>query len=430
MWAGWPDIALFFYGYRMDETPNKRAPSQGMNFSQALPWLLFISGLFFLCFMARIIYAPLLPAIEADTGISHTQACRFFLFISGGYALGLVGSGFITCRLHNRSTVVLSTLWVGITLISVYFCQSLWLMYLLLFVFGLGAGFYLPSGISVIVSLVKPKDIGKAISVHELAPNLAFFLAPFAVELLLRFFHWRFILVILGILSILAAAAFALIGRGDASTTRPPRLGHFTVFARRPAFWTLSAVSCMGVGCTMGTFSVLPIFLIDVHGFEADWGNTLVALSRAGCPFAAIFAGWLSDRIGSVKAMTINIILAGLLTVLLGLTSGTVFIICVLVQAIPATAVFPAYFSVISQIFPAEERNMAVGLIVPFGVLGGAGIIPALIGVLADRDLFYLGFIALGILTLATVPLALLLRRAELASQPTCGQNPGRPPSR
>ena len=47
-----------------------------------------------------------------------------------------------------------------------------------LYALGLAAGLYMPSAIATITALVDQRHWGKAIAIHELAPNLAFFTGP------------------------------------------------------------------------------------------------------------------------------------------------------------------------------------------------------------------------------------------------------------
>ena len=67
----------------------------------------------------------------------------------------------------------------------------------------------MPSAIATITSLVDKRHWGKAIAVHELAPNLAFFISPFIAELFLSWSSWRAALGILGALSIARERSFA-----------------------------------------------------------------------------------------------------------------------------------------------------------------------------------------------------------------------------
>jgi MFS family permease len=82
------------------------------------------------------------------------------------------------------------------------------------FLLGISAGTYLPSGITTVTSLVNSKDWGKAVGIYELAPNLSFILTPLLVAVLLHWFFWRHILFFIGTGSVIAGIAFARFGKG------------------------------------------------------------------------------------------------------------------------------------------------------------------------------------------------------------------------
>ena len=76
--------------------------------------VVFLAVIFLINFIARIILSPLLPTIEKELAISHGQAGSFFFLISGGYVIGLLGSGFLASRSSHKITIVISTAGVGL----------------------------------------------------------------------------------------------------------------------------------------------------------------------------------------------------------------------------------------------------------------------------------------------------------------------------
>ena len=137
--------------------------------------VVFLTVLFLINFMARIILSPLLPTIEKELGISHGEAGSFFFLISTGYVIALLGSGFLASRSSHRVTIVISSAGIGFALLGISQSSSLWAMLMGLFCLGFAAGLYIPSAIATITALIARPHWGKAIAVHELAPNLAFF---------------------------------------------------------------------------------------------------------------------------------------------------------------------------------------------------------------------------------------------------------------
>lgn len=105
--------------------------------------ILLLTLIFFINFLARIILAPLLPAIERELHLDHGEAGALFLLISLGYCTSLLGSGFVSSRLTHRSTILLSALSAGITILFLPFASHLWQLQLALVALGLATGLYL-----------------------------------------------------------------------------------------------------------------------------------------------------------------------------------------------------------------------------------------------------------------------------------------------
>jgi len=54
----------------------------------------------------------------------------------------------------------------------------------------------------------------------------------------------------------------------------------------------------LGVGGTLGVYSMLPLFLVDIHGIPQAQANSLITMSRILTLPMPLFIGWVSDRVG------------------------------------------------------------------------------------------------------------------------------------
>jgi NNP family nitrate/nitrite transporter-like MFS transporter len=376
----------------------------------------FLAVIFLLNFVSRIILSPLLPTIEKELSISHSQAGFFFFLTAGGYLVGLLSSGLLASRATHRASIVLSSFGVGLGMLAIALAESLWVMRVGLFGVGLAAGWYMPSAIATITSLVDRRHWGKAISVHELAPNLAFFISPFIAELFLQWARWRSAVGVLGALSILASISFARFGRGGGFPGESPLSSAFGTLLRAPAFWVMVALFGLGVSATIGVYAMLPLYLVVEQGFDPSWANTIVAFSRSHGPILGLLGGWASDKLGARQTIVVSLAFTGAMTLLLGLLSDPWLSVAVLLQPLVAVWFFPAAFAAIAMITPANARNLAVAFSVPFGFLIGGGAIPTFIGAAGDAGTFATGFTVTGILIASGALLALMLRLPATAS--------------
>jgi len=377
--------------------------------------LAFLTGIFYLNFLSRIIIAPLLPFLERSMGLSHAQSSSFFMLLSSGYFLAIIGSGFVSARIGHRNTISLSALLIACSGFLTSLASSLIGMRLGFFCMGFSAGLYLPSAIAVISAECPRRVWGRAFSVHELAPNLAFVTAPFIVALLLETYSWqvmfRFQAAVLGTVGILFF--FFFFSRGKLEYGTPPDFSGIRRVIHTRGLGLMIAMFSMGILGTLGVFNMLPLFLVNVHGMSDVSANSITGFSRIATLAAALTGGWISDRLGAVGTMGGVLGISGILVLLMGFASGKLLYACVFLQPVIAVCFFPAAFSALSALVPADLRNLVISVVVPLAYVAGGGGIPWFIGWLADLQHFSMGISVAGLFMAAGAGLAYVLASGE-----------------
>jgi len=367
-----------------------------------IPTLIFFASIFFVNFTARIIFSPLMPTIEADLSLTHSDAGLLFLLISFGYFMGMLGSGFVSAAANHKKTISLSAIAVGLTMMPIAFSSNKWVLLIGLFVLGLSAGLYLPSGLATLTAIVNPRQWGKAIAVHEMAPNLGFVAAPMLAEIFMLWFSWRIILMALGLASLLMGLAYIRYGRSGQFTGELPRLGAIRMLMKQKSFLIMLILFCAGIGSFLGIYTMLPLYLVTERGMEREMANTMVAISRIPGLGVVFLAGWATDRFGPRSTLTWIFALTGILTMGLGFAQGFWTSIFVFAQPMIAVCFPPAALVALSLIGTNETRNIAVSITIPCAFLIGGGMLPILIGILADAGAFGWGFVMVGGLIVLT----------------------------
>jgi len=379
-----------------DPDRDDKTPRASEAFLTQLTPLLLLTSIFFVNFIARIILAPLMPRVKADLALSHAEAGSLFLLISLGYFTTLLASGFISSRLTHRKTIMFSGIAMGIALFITSFSTSLWGMRLGLIAMGMAAGPYMPSGLATLTTLFNYRHWGKALALHELAPNLSFVLAPLVAEVMLYWFSWRTVFMALGFAAFLLAAVFARFGRGGDFRGDSFKYSSFRLIFSNPAIWIMVILFSLGISSTLGIYTMLPLYLVTDHGMDRNWANTLIALSRIAGVGMALAGGWATDRFGPRRVLRIVFALTGMLTLFIGLAPGTWVAAAVFLQPIMAVCFFPAGFAALSLVSSASERNLTVSLTIPMAFLIGGGATPALIGFIGDVHSFGWGIAMVG----------------------------------
>ena len=375
-----------------------------------------MSGIFLLNFLGRFIWGPLLVDIERDLAIQHTGAGSFFLLISAGYFVGLFLSGHFSSRFNHQRTVVFSAISGGVLLIATIVAPSMPLLHLALVGLGFCGGIYLPTGVACMTYRLVPRDFGKAIAFHEMAPSLGFIIGPLLAEMMLQWSNWRGALLPVAVASILAGIAYS---RGPWTGDYrgvPLSIKNMRYIGTIPAFWWMSLPFLFSVGSNVGVFSMLPLYLQLERGMDQTHVNIMLSASRVGAMISVMAAGWIITRFEVKYLLIIIFFLASLFTALLGLMPTHLLWIPILIQPLLAAAFFVPAFSILSRTIPTQYRNLIVALIVSAGMLMGGGAIPTLIGAFGDAGRFHTAFTILGLAAMAST---ILLLRIPLADTET-----------
>lgn len=374
----------------------------------------FLTSIFLVNFLSRVVMAPLMPVVEQDLGLGHTAAGVLFMMMAMGYATGLIGSGVLSARIGHRRTVALAAVACGSALFLIAASHTLWTIRLGLFLIGASTGIYLPSGITTITASFPPARWGRALSVHELAPSLSFFSAPLIAEALLLWYPWQGVVVLIGSVSVLLGLCFFRISPAGGLKGEAPSLGTMRLLFGRPAVWIMGALFSLAITASVGVYSMLPLYLVTERGIDRSLANTLLGLSRLPVLPVALVSGWISDRFGPKRTIAAVLLFNGLTTILLGVLPGRWVILTVILQPLLTVCFFPAGFTVLSRIVPPEMRHLSVSLAIFIAYVIGGGLFPIAIGAFGDAGMFGPAFILTGGITILALPLLFRLDLAEM----------------
>ncbi len=283
---------------------------------------------------------------------------------------------------------------------------SLLFIKIFLILSGIFAGLYLPSAIASLTDWIRREHWGKAMAIHELAPNLGFITAPLIAEFSLKFFNWPGTLALLGICCLIMGFLYLQRGRGGELKGNPPRWQVLKVVIKNSFFWVMICFFAISIGSSLGAYAMMPLFLVTEIGLERFWANTLIGLSRVFGILVIFGAGVITDHFGPRKAMLLFLSISGVLMLLLGLLTGPIVSpLLLFLQAAGSACLFPVGFTILSLAFAEERRSVAVSLIMFSGFILGGGLIPSALGYWAESFSFSSGFILLGIIFLLMLPI-------------------------
>ena len=391
---------------------------------KALLLLLFLSFLWFLNFVGRTLFSPVLPLIEDEFHISHARASSIFIFQSVGYGISIFSSGLWSGLLGYKKSIIVSLLVMAAVFFAIPFSRAFSALYLFAFITGLATGVYIPAVIPLITRMYRENAWGMAIAVHDSSASVGVFGAPLIALGLLHFFQWRGMFGAVGFVFVAAAAAFFfLFEEMKVSGITRAALGEFIT---RRSLWLMSVIWVFAASTSLGIYSILPLYLTKELHLEMGYANTIFGISRLGGFAVALGSGWLVTRLSVRTVMSSLLVVSGAFTVSVALAGAGLIAAALFLQASFIYGFFPAGLIAISRMFEVHVRGLATGFIFGVGVIFGWGVAPWLLGLSGDLLSFRFGILVLGILTMLSAGIIYLPE--ELKRPKDTAQGPGASP--
>jgi NNP family nitrate/nitrite transporter-like MFS transporter len=341
-------------------------------------------------------------------GLSHSQSGLFILLMGTGFCISQIGAAFLAARWGYRRCILVSLWGSGAAALLLSQAHSIWVLYGAFLFLGVAGGLYVPSGIALITVLVQPKDWGKAMGIHELAPNLALIVVPFCATAAIAFGSWRWGFMTSSLVMFFCGLVYLKYGVDSDQRPSPPNISRIREIVTDPSFWKLSVLLSMAVGIETGVYAMVPLFLVSERSFELGDANQLLGLSRIPGVILVLLSGWLTDKLSPAAAISIALGLTGVAVIGLGSGPYWVMIPSIYLQSAASACLFPPMLSMASAISSNQNRALTLSLSIAVAPVIGGGLLPAALAVSGDLLSFEAGFIATGLLVFATI---LLLRR-------------------
>ncbi|MBE9505597.1 MAG: MFS transporter [Chloroflexi bacterium] len=364
---------------------------------------------------------PLLPFIRDEFALDYTRAALVVSAFSVPYGIAQLPAGWLADRVGPRLLLLVGTSGVASAGLLVGVSTSYMMLLLLLALMGLLGGGYHPSAPTVISSVTDPAHRGRALGLHMIGGSASFFIAPLAAAALSTAWGWRSSFVALALPAIAFGFVFyAILGRRARDETARPvarMTGADTndAVVNRPALIVFLVLSCVTTATVLSAVSFIPLYLVDIYGFEEHNAAAAIALFYSTGLWASVLGGYVSDRLGRVRVVVALALLCGPALLMLSLGRGVVIVMGMLViLGVAMYARAPAAEAHIVTLGSPRNRSTILGFYY-FGSMEGSGILAPVVGFLIDRYGFSVAYAAGGVAVLAVAGVCsvLLLRRSR-----------------
>ncbi len=345
-------------------------------------------------------FSLFLRPIEAEFGWSRSMGTVPYMIAMMGWAAGAVLFGKLADDYGARPVVLGGILLMSAGFFGMGLSQNLWQLSLS---YGVMVGMAMGACSLAIVSLLISKHFaaksrGLAVSVIQSAPPLSPLIFAPVLFFVIRSFDWRMAALVSGCLLITLALPLAWLGAYDPKPTQVTREGRLGWNACLPYLRNRSMILLFAArfSCGVAFFQIAHLVALAMSkGFDPATGAKAVSVFGAAAVGSALLFGWLSDRYGRARTLSLTYFVRGVGTLLLALEIPHE----VLFYAVVAIAIGPTFGTVAVQnvmfyeIVGAKLAGVILGLSFLVHQVGSAGG-PMIASLIFDRTGSYDGFMA------------------------------------
>ncbi|MCG6930496.1 MAG: MFS transporter [Desulfofustis sp.] len=369
--------------------------------------ILLIVAVFF-SMIGRTIFSPVMPYLQEELAISLATVGTLFLLSSISYSLVMVYSGYLTAWIGHGNTVVAALVMITVGMVISAGAGNALMLAAGMICIGAGGGTYAPSGIAMVNSRISIEKRSTAFSFHEVGSNSAVLLAPIIVLAAVPLLGWRGVLLLLASLAAVTSVIFYVFGAADSGVGAKPNLNTIGTILRLPNTYVAMLVFSTSLTGLHGVYSILPAYLVEHSTWSPEHVNSLVTLSRVISISILLLAGPIIKMMGRRNTIMVILLFTGVLTGLISVAQGRMLELVVVLQPALIAAMFPAQLSCLADIGETRYLNVTSALVITVGMIFGAGVVPALVGVLGDLGVGWLGFVALALIMFLAVAVLML----------------------
>ena len=363
--------------------------------------------------IALSLLVPLLPLIRDEFGLSYLKAGLLVSAYSITSGFSQIPMGWMADRLGPKRMAVAGLIGVGMTALCLSLTHTFSQMLPVLIMMGIIAGAYHPSAISQIPRYFPEERRGRALGFHLVGGNIGFMLGPFLAGIIAGIYGWRIVYLVLSMPAILTAL---LLMRSIKKEWEAPR----EKGAKNPSdsiLQTFRSIAFILSASVLVQFIVgsainfIPIYFVDMHGINPAHAAILLALVRVGSTVASPLGGYMSDKLGIRRTVTISVAGVGPMLFLVAILPFNLFLTAFMLSLLGLFLMMrqAPMQALIVEVTSDRNRSMMLGLYF-FLSLEGRSIMVPLAGYFMDIFGLFPAFVGMAAATLIVSATTLLLR--------------------
>lgn len=357
-------------------------------------------------FLDRQAFGLLAPLIQPEFNLSNTQIGMITGILAVTWSLasfGLNRAADLTGR--SKLLLVVATVIFSIASISSGLAAGFITLMAARALMGLAEGGLPPLSLHMVTSEVAPESRGMAIGIVTAIAQAIPLLGPLLIVGIGTLYGWRQAFWIAGIPGLLLAALIWFLIRDPPQQPMndAPKGSVIPLLKTRNIRFTM-ILATLNMTMYVGILGFLPLYLVNVLGLGNAMMGTVITTQTVVLALLSFLAPMLSDHFGRRPVIIACFLFAILGLLALAFSSGSLALVFVgsMLAGCSGSTAYMIMVIIPGESAPAHLKATAMGFNAAVGEMLGAGLMPMLIGVVADE--FGLGtlpwiLIAVGVLT-------------------------------
>lgn len=378
-----------------------------------------VGGAHFTSHYFQLVLPPLFPLMRESLGVSYTELGVLMAVFFAGSGLFQIVAGFVVDRFGAHVVLPAGMALLAGSIMLMGFAPSLWMLYGLALLGGIGNSVYHPADYSILTGRITSARMARAYSVHSVTGTLGWAAAPISMTFLAQVFDWRMALAIGGAAGLACAAVVALdkadliLPNRQRDRVRKDDRSSLQLFMSPSILMALVYFTLLSTAFT-GVQNYLPTLLPEVQGVSLQFATTVTTFYLTIYALGSLAGGWLADRVASHdKLIGFGLVPMLCLVLVMGFFAMPALLLIMVAMATGFLGgmTIPSRDMLVRAATPVGSEGRVFGFVYS-GLDLGALIAPPVIGYMLDHGAFQAPFLFIaGTICLALAPAFFVAKR-------------------